>query len=281
MKIGLHLSMLCRNWTDDVSVYLKELREAGFDGVEISLYGTTADHLHRVISEAQILGFDIFLGTGVDEMHNPSSEDEQIRAQALTYLRECIDLASDAHAIALQGVLYAPWQGFSALPRDQRWRNAASILHTAGDYAKDKGIRLHMEVINRFETDFMNTLDEGADFLHLLDHVDVHLLADVFHMNIEENDIMEALRRNIKQIGCIHVSENHRGVPGSGHIDWKALLSCLKEIEYNGYLIMETFVEAHTEVGDGMCMRRNLCERPAVEEAIRGLRYLREIEREC
>ena len=69
MKIGLHLSMLCKNWTDDTSVYLEELKKEGFQGVEISLYGTTPDRLTKVFSKANSLGLNIFCGTGVDGEH--------------------------------------------------------------------------------------------------------------------------------------------------------------------------------------------------------------------
>lgn len=79
MKIGLHLSMLCKNWTDDTSVYLEELKKEGFQGVEISLYGTTPDRLTKVFSKANSLGLNIFCGTGVDGEHDPSSEEPNIR----------------------------------------------------------------------------------------------------------------------------------------------------------------------------------------------------------
>ena len=92
MKIGLHLSMLCKNWTDDTSVYLEELKKEGLQGVEISLYGTTPDRLTKVFSKANALDLDIFCGTGVDGEHDPSSEDPNIRKNALQYLKDCMEL---------------------------------------------------------------------------------------------------------------------------------------------------------------------------------------------
>ncbi len=79
------------------------------------------------------------------------------------------------------------------------------------------------------------------EFLKLVDQDNVKLLVDAFHMNIEEDDICAALENSY--IGCIHVSENHRGVPGTGHIDWKQIVSVLKKQGYEGYLDMETFVK--------------------------------------
>lgn len=275
MKIGLHLSMLCQSWADDVSVYLEALKEAGFDGVEISLYGASSKQIQRVVKKAQELNLVIYFGTGVDETTDPGSEKEATRRNALDYLKHCIDTAADANAVALQGVLYAPWQKFSSLDRQKRWHYSADVLRKAGLYAAEKGLRLHVEVINRFETDFMNTLDEGAAFLKLIDLDNVLLLADVFHMNIEEDDIAAAIQRNLQQIGCLHISENHRGVCGSGHIDWEDFISCLKRIQYNGDLIMETFTEAGTEVGNGMCIRRSRSSRTPLQEAISGMHYIK------
>ena len=117
MKIGLHLSMLCKNWTDDTSVYLEELKKEGFQGVEISLYGTTPDRLTKVFSKANSLGLNIFCGTGVDGEHDPSSEEPNIRKNALQYLKNCIDIAAQGNACAINGVLYAPWQAFSDIPK--------------------------------------------------------------------------------------------------------------------------------------------------------------------
>lgn len=275
MKIGLHLSMLCQSWTDDASIYLDELKAAGFDGVEISLYGASMKQIQKVVKKAQELDLDIYFGTGVDEATDPGSENKTIRRHALEYLKHCIDIAADAKAIALQGVLYAPWQKFSSMNQEKRWYYSAQVIREAGSYASEKGVRLHIEVINRFETDFMNTLDEGSDFLKLVDMDNVQLLADVFHMNIEEDGLSAALQRNIQQIGCLHISENHRGVCGSGHIDWEELISCLKKLKYDGYLIMETFTEAGTEVGNGMCIRRNRSRNAPLQDAISGMQYVK------
>lgn len=275
MKIGLHLSMLCKTWKDDVSPYLEALRDAGFDGVEISLYGASQDTLHRSFEKANALGFDIFCGSGVDEAHDPSSEDEQIREQALAYLKQCIDTTCLAHGKELHGVLYAPWQSFSDLNREQRWKHSATVLREAAEYAKEHNIMLMVEVINRFESDFMNTLKQGSEFIQLVDHENVRLLVDTFHMNIEEDNIVDALTKYIDVIGSIHVCENHRGIPGSGQIHWQEFLHCLKTIGYDGYLIMETFSECGSEVAKGMSIYRELSKQEPILDAIKGYRYLK------
>ncbi len=150
MKIGLHLSMLCKNWTDDTSVYLEELKKEGLQGVEISLYGTTPDRLTKVFSKANALGLDIFCGTGVDGEHDPSSEDPNIRKNALQYLKDCIDVAARGNARAINGVLYAPWQAFSDLPKEKRWENSAQVLREAASVSVCPAASSHLSSADNY-----------------------------------------------------------------------------------------------------------------------------------
>ena len=125
MKIGLHLSMLCKNWTDDTSVYLEELKREGFQGVEISLYGTTPDRLTKVFSKANSLGLNIFCGTGVDGEHDPSSEEPNIRKNALQYLKNCIDVAAQGNACAINEFYMHPGRHFQIFQK----KNDGKIVH--------------------------------------------------------------------------------------------------------------------------------------------------------
>ena len=125
MKIGLHLSMLCKNWTDDTSVYLEELKKEGFQGVEISLYGTTPDRLTKVFSKANSLGLNIFCGTGVDGEHDPSSEEPNIRKNALQYLKNCIDIAAQGMPVQLMEFYMHPGRHFQIFQK----KNDGKIVH--------------------------------------------------------------------------------------------------------------------------------------------------------
>lgn len=276
MKLAVHMSMFCRNWTDDITVPLERVRQMGFDGAEISLYGSTDASLQKAFARARELGLEIICGTGVTMQTDPSSSDPVIREQAIAYLSQCVDRVANAGGLFLNGVLYAPWQSFSNLPRSVRWQNAASVLRQVSQYAAEKGVGLNIEVINRFETDFFNRVEEAVQFLDQVGMDNVKLLVDTFHMNIEEDDICQTLERYLPSIGCIHVCENHRGVPGTGHIDWKQFLSVLQQNGYDGYLDMETFVESDHEVGRAMCIWDGHG-REAFQEAEKGIRYLRSL----
>lgn len=275
MKLAVHMSMFCKEWTDNIIPALEKVKKIGFDGVEISLYGASDEELFNSFNRAKELGLEIICGTGVGPDTDPSSSDENIRRQALEYLKKSIDKASKAGALYINGVLYAPWQGFSNEKREKRWENSTQVLREAGKYAKEKGIGLNVEVLNRFETDFMNKVEEGVEFIKKINLDNVKLLVDTFHMNIEENNICESVEKYIDYIGCIHVTENHRGVPGTGHIDWKNLIEVLKRKNYNGYLDMETFVESGTQVGKALFIWSG--EKNPYEEAEKGFVFLKNL----
>jgi len=93
-------------------------------------------------------------------------------------------------------------------------------------------------------------------------------------MNIEEDDVAASLKRHASALGCVHVCENHRGVPGTGHLDWQAILRALKESGYNGYLSIESFVEAGTPVGDGLNIRISRSTDPLGEMG-RGIAFMK------
>ncbi len=277
MKVAVHMSMLCKTWVDDVSQYFPKLKKAGFDGVEISLYGAEKEQLKKVFAAAKNEGLEIICGTGIGPDTDISSPDEKVRQCGIDYLRSAVELASEAEAKCLNGVIYAPWQAFGAgQKRQDRWQRSAKCLQVVADDANAENLTLNCEVLNRFESDFINTLDEGSAFLSMVDRKNVKLLADVFHMNIEENNIPKALIENINNVGCIHVCENHRGVPGTGQIDWDIIIATLKQVEYKGYLDMECFVETGTQVGDALFMWRNLGASP-IEEAVKGVEFLKKM----
>ncbi len=276
MKLAVHMSMFCKTWVDDIKPSLEKVKEMGFNGAEISLYGSSDEEVIQSCKYARELGLEVICGTGVSAETDPSSQDPSIRQKAKEYLMSCVDKVHAGDGMFLNGVLYAPWQGFSDVPKKERWENAAGVLKEVGLYAKEKNIGLNIEVINRFETDFFNRIEEAVEFLKMVDVENVKLLVDTFHMNIEEDNIFNALEKNISYIGCVHISENHRGVPGTGHIEWEKIISVLKKNNYKGYLDMETFVEANTQVGKALFIWDSRG-RDSFEEANKGIQHLSEI----
>lgn len=273
MKIGVHMSMFCKNWDDDIIPFLEPLKEIGYDGVEVSLFGADRSSLGMVGKAIKNLDLEVNCGIGINSDTDISSHDKSVRDNGILFLKKCIDKTNEIGSKSLSGVITAPWQEFAmGCSRKERWKRSAEGIKIIGEYAQSAGVNINLEVLNRFESDFMNTLGEGSDFLELVGLDNVKLLADTFHMNIEENEIEQALQDNIKNIGYIHLCENHRGVPGTGHILWNNIFETLKANNYNEWITIESFVSSQGEVADGLSIWRDLGE-PMVE-AKRGFDYI-------
>ena len=153
-------------------------------------------------------------------------------------MREYIDLT---HALGAKDMVIG-W-GKGVIPpegnRKLYMQRLADHLRNLSDYAHPKGVRLQLEVINRYEVNLLNTAEETCAFLeeYALDNCFVHL--DTFHMNIEESDFSAAIRRCGSKLGYFHVADNTRRCPGSGQLDFTSILAALREVGYKGYVTVE------------------------------------------
>jgi D-psicose/D-tagatose/L-ribulose 3-epimerase len=158
--------------------------------------------------------------------------------------------------------------------REQQRRWAAESLREAGEHAGERGVTLAVEVLNRFETDLCNTVEQGLDLCERIGLDNVGLLLDTFHMNIEEKDIAAALRSAGPRLKHFHACENDRGAPGSGHVEWDAVLPVLHELGYDGQLVIESFTPTIREIARAVSTWRHVA-RSGDDLARDGLRFLK------
>jgi D-psicose/D-tagatose/L-ribulose 3-epimerase len=130
-----------------------------------------------------------------------------------------------------------------------------SLAEAAG-YARSAGVRLAVEPLNRFETDLVNTVEQGLRLCADVGADNVGLLLDTFHMNIEEKDIPAAVRAAGPQAFHVQVSENDRGTPGSGHIPWAEVVTALRDIGYTGSVVVESFLPTVNEIARAVSLWR-------------------------
>src|SRR5690606_31460210 len=129
------------------------------------------------------------------------------------------------------------------------------------------------EPVNRFESDLVNRAEQAVELVEAVGHPAVGVLLDTFHMNIEEDDIAGAIRATGRHLIHFHANENHRGIPGEGHLDWKAVLAALQEVGYGGYVVLEPFRRDDRSFGTPLAAWRP--PDPGQEERIgRALRML-------
>ena len=173
-----------------------------------------------------------------------SSAEADTRENAKEYMRWCIDTAYQVGSPIVCGPMFAATSkvhpSTDAEMRAERQRSIESMKELVG-YADDSGIKLAIEVINRFETDLINTTQQALDYVAEIGSPNVGLHLDTFHMHIEEKDSAAAIRLAGDRLFHFHASENDRGVPGTGQVNWQGVFVALKDINYTGAVVIESF----------------------------------------
>lgn len=213
------------------------------------------------------------------ETRDVSSDDPEIRRSGVNYIIEMIDFATRIGAEVVAGPLYSAVGKARQVTDEQKaqaWDWATENIKYCANYAKDNGVKLAIEPLNRFETDLINTVDQGLELLDRIGMDNVGFLLDTFHMNIEEGNIPEAIRKCKGKIYDLHTCANTRGVPGDDNFDWKAIAQALKDADYNSYCLIESFTPDCVEIAKAASVWRPFAESPeAIAE--RGIPFLKKV----
>lgn len=275
-KVAIEVFYWLDSWADDQVGTFARAAAAGFDGVEISLVSGPQFDWQRMRSELERLGLSVFASTGLSPATDITSADASVRAAGVEYLKRCLESASRVGSPILGGVTYAPWLYFPG-ERDLRplRERSAAAMHAVAQTAADLGLILCVEVLNRFETFMFNTAREGLAYLDMVDAPNVKLQLDTYHMNMEEDDLGDAIRLAGNRLGHFHCAANNRRLPGPGHIQWPAVHAALDDIGYTGWLVIETFPNPAVETGRAVNTWRPLVE-DADGDLRRSLEFLHE-----
>jgi D-psicose/D-tagatose/L-ribulose 3-epimerase len=173
---------------------------------------------------------------------NPISTDASVRDKSFSHLVECVEKAAELNAKLLGGPLFAPIGYLPGRRRNQDdWNWAVEAFQRLGDALDANGMNLSVEPVNRSETFFLRTAKEAKAFCDDIDHQRIGITLDTFHANIEEKDISDAILSLGSSLKHVHASENDRGLLGSGHVNFPAIIMALHGVEYDGYLMIEGF----------------------------------------
>ena len=235
----------------------------GYDGVEIHLREPDDIDRAAVAEMAQRLGLGIpTLGTGmaVAEGLTFADPDPEVRRRAVARILGQVELAAALGSGVTIGLVRGRLGQGEA--RGAAERAFLDCLEACCRAAAPLGVMLFLEPLNRYECDYLHTLDEAAAVIERLGAANLKLLADTFHMNVEEVDMAAALRRVGAQLGHVHLVDSNRWVPGRGHIDMKGILRALADGGYEGYLSLEALPlpDPRTATREGLWAVRTLLE---------------------
>jgi len=217
--------------------------ELGFDAVEVFAPGPDTVSVGQLRSLSEQTGLRVAaVGTGAGMVkHQLSLTDPDVskRQAARDFVHSMIDFGGPLGAPAIIGSMQGRWGGGLSLEGALAYLTEA--LEELAPLAAEYDVPLIYEPLNRYETNLIKTIDEGRSFLNRLQTDNVKLLADLFHMNIEESDIAAAVRRCGDSIGHVHFVDSNRHAAGLGHTDFAPIIAALRDIGYDGYLCAEAF----------------------------------------
>jgi D-psicose/D-tagatose/L-ribulose 3-epimerase len=281
-RIGANVWIWDSPITDEVIGELApRIAGLGFDLVELPVEepgGWDADRTAELLGE---LGLGASLCCVMPEGRDLAVQDAEAVASTQGYLRHCVDFAATLGSGVVAGPMYAAVGRVWRMEADERTltvERVANGLRPVAEHAGERGVKLAIEPLNRYETSLLNTVDQGLGLLDALDHPSAGLLLDTFHMNIEEKDPAAAARAAGDRIAHVHACGTDRGAPGADSFDWPPFVSALDEAGYDGPMCIESFTDANDVIATAASIWRPLAD-SADALAGDGLRFLREATR--
>ena len=284
-KLGIFMNFWEKNWDSDHKKYIRKAAEIGFDILEFQaqpLLEMSDDHIRELRKEADAVGIELTYSLGLDRRYDVSSLDESIRRGGVTYLQNIIRKMHIGGGTLLSGVSYAGWgtpdnMGDSKMPF---WDQSVKSMKEIIKVAEDCDVTYCVEAVNRFETCLINTAKEALAYIAEIDSPNIGVLLDTYHMNIEEDNLGDAIRLvGADRLKSFHTGDNNRRAPGRGHINWNEVFGALAEIGYTGRIVSEPFVMQGGEVGRDIHVYRDLIDNPGEAAIDAEAKYLLDFER--
>jgi D-psicose/D-tagatose/L-ribulose 3-epimerase len=242
---------------------IDRVKAFGFDLIEVCIEDPDTIDSAAIHAQVQRVDLDVTICGAFGPSRDLSSEDETVQKSGLSYLFRCIDFAEMLGSPFVSGPMYAAVGNTRLVDEDARraqWKRSAANLKVAAVYAAERSVKLAIEPLNRFETDLINTVDQGLRMVDEIAADNVGLLLDTFHMNIEEKDIPAAIRRAGDRIIEFHACSNDRGTPGEDHLPWRAITGALRDVRYDGPVVIEAFTPEVLEIARAVSIWRPLAE---------------------
>jgi D-psicose/D-tagatose/L-ribulose 3-epimerase len=263
MKTGMNLNLWSAAITEEHYPLFAALKETGFDGVELVAWEGSVDHFEVLAKELASQGLEATALTSCNLETNPISPDRAVRAAAVEHLRQSVERAHALGAEVLVGPFhsaYAEFVGRGPTADERGW--CAEVLRPVAEEAEAAGIRLAVEFLNRFECYFLTTAADARELVRQVDHPALGILYDTHHAHIEERDPAATIQACAAEIKHVHVSENDRGIPGTGQVAWDATFRALKEADYDGWLVIEAFSRRDPEFAANIRVWRDYFKSP-------------------
>lgn len=256
MNFGAHAFVWAGEWNKDAAdKIINGAASAGLDFVEIGLLRPDEfdpeDTRKRLEAKGLSATFSLGLPASATLPDNPQG--------AEAFLIKVLDKIQATGNNMLTGVIYGTLGELPGRrPNEQDYDTIAKTLKSVAKEAAKRDIYIGLEPVNRYETFLLNTVEQALSVVEKIGEDNVFIHLDTYHMNIEEDDFAESIRQAGSKLGYIHLSESHRGTPGSGTVDWDSVFQGLADIDYRGGLTMESFADINPDIARATCMWRDI-----------------------
>ena len=277
MTFGINTFLFTSPFTNISTRLFPQFKQWGFDGVEIAVENPADIDPGFVKSQLNRHGL---VCTSVCACFPPTRDLRGTKAQqraTIGYLKQLVGIADVLGTKIIMGPLYSATGRADAVPvaeYKKQWRTVRSHLKTICNHAEAHGKIICLEPLNRFETDFINTVEQGLQMIAEVKSPALKLLLDTFHTNIEEKNPATAIRRAGRHLGHFHASASDRGTPGNDHLDWSGIAKALKDIRYDGAVVIESFTQDVKVIARAAAIWRKM-EPNRDDIARRGLQFLK------
>ncbi|WP_342629542.1 sugar phosphate isomerase/epimerase family protein [Nguyenibacter vanlangensis] len=244
-RIGIHGSVWSGRWdTDDGVRAMHETAAAGYDFLELPLSSPDGIAVAALRRAAQAAGIGLTASLGLSADTDISSDDPQVVKRGAALLDHAVSVLRDLGGTDLAGVIFSAMRKYDRPATERGIAHSAEVLRALAERAAQAGIRLHLEVVNRYESNLINTGAQAVAFIDKVGRPEIGVHLDTYHMNIEEGIPSNAIEKCADRIGYFHVGESHRGYLGTGTVAWGPVFRSLRRIAYTGPIAFESFSAA-------------------------------------
>lgn len=240
--LGVHWLILSKTWDADGARHaIREAKRIGYDFIETPPCPPD-DPVTRIVAETLAetgLGATVCLGLAADQ--DPTSPDPEVRARGEAFLIEAVETCARIGGFMVSGITYSAFQKYLAPCSDQGRAAAVAVIRRVAEHALPLGVEIGLEVVNRYETNLLNTAAQALAFCEATGMANVKIHLDSYHMNIEEADIGQAILTAGDRIGFFHIGDSNRGYLGAGNIDFAPYFRALLQAGFTGPISFESF----------------------------------------
>ena len=261
VKIGINLALWTDTLSDDRLTLLEKCKSIGYDMVELPVFDTDLKVAETWGKRLDELGLERSGGCAFGPDHNMIDPNPQTRRRGIDAGKATLDFTAAVGSQILIGHMPSALGLFTGQgPTKQEWDWAIEAMQELSEHAEKLGVVIGLEAVNRFECYLFNCMADTLRFVKDVNHKRCQLMYDTFHANIEEKDVVAAIRSVKGHLVHVHISECDRSTPGQGGIRWKETFDALREIDFNGYLVCEAFGAALPKLAAATKIWRNMFE---------------------